>query len=424
MRYSCSIALLSLISIAQVHAQDAWKSLWNGRDLSEWSTWLDRPDPASDVPGLPKGANGKYMDVLGPGRDPLGVYTVVEVDGQKAIRVSGEVFGELRSHESLQNYRLRLQFRWGQLKWPPRNKPETQRDSGLLYHVHSAPGAEGRTWARSVELQIQEHDVGDLYAIGSEISVRSTPRREGEKTLFNYDPEGEFHVFSQVPGQDGRCVKQPDNEKPNTEWNTIEIVCFGDDCLHIVNGKIVMRLHAPRRIDKPDHPPITQGPVILQSEGAEVFYRNVEFLPITAMPPEFAKVSAVTPSEQDASSPAVMGSRIFDWKELSVQKSSKGESRQVCRAPTATLDELECHVTTLNVGEEAHPAHQHSDEELIIVKEGTVEALVNGELKIVGPGSVIFQAANQLHHIRNAGDTPATYHVIKWNSPGMLKKKP
>jgi quercetin dioxygenase-like cupin family protein len=41
----------------------------------------------------------------------------------------------------------------------------------------------------------------------------------------------------------------------------------------------------------------------------------------------------------------------------------------------------------------------------------------------VGPGSVIFQAANQLHAIRNAGDTPATYHVIKWNSPGMLEKK-
>jgi hypothetical protein len=36
---------------------------------------------------------------------------------------------------------------------------------------------------------------------------------------------------------------------------------------------------------------------------------------------------------------------------------------------------------------------------------------------------VIFQAANQPHSIKNVGDTPATYHVIKWNSPGMLQKK-
>lgn len=120
------------------------------------------------------------------------------------------------------------------------------------------------------------------------------------------------------------------------------------------------------------------------------------------------------------SRPPVMGSTIFDWTQLPVKTSAKGESRRVLRAPTATLDELECHVTTLNPGQEAHPPHQHPDEELIIVKEGTVESLVNGELKIVGPGSVIFQAANQMHSIRNAGDTPATYHVIKWNSPGML----
>ena len=52
-----------------------------------------------------------------------------------------------------------------------------------------------------------------------------------------------------------------------------------------------------------------------------------------------------------------------------------------------------------------------------------MESLVNGELKVVGPGSVIFQAANQVHSIKNVGTTPATYHVIKWNSPGMLRKR-
>lgn len=131
---------------------------------------------------------------------------------------------------------------------------------------------------------------------------------------------------------------------------------------------------------------------------------------------------AIIALAQETTAPQVMNSTVFDWTQLPVKQTAKGESRQVLRAPTATLDELECHVTTLKVGEMAHPPHQHPDEELIIVKEGTVESLVNGELKVVGPGSVIFQAANQMHSIRNVGDTPATYHVIKWNSPGMLKK--
>ncbi len=48
---------------------------------------------------------------------------------------------------------------------------------------------------------------------------------------------------------------------------------------------------------------------------------------------------------------------------------------------------------------------------------------MNGETKRVGPGSVIFQAANQMHGMRNVGDVPAVYHVMRWNSPGMLKAR-
>jgi quercetin dioxygenase-like cupin family protein len=121
-----------------------------------------------------------------------------------------------------------------------------------------------------------------------------------------------------------------------------------------------------------------------------------------------------------AASP-VMGSTIFDWNSFTEQANKTGTVRKVVQAPTATLDELEIHITTLNQGETPHPPHQHADEELVIIKQGTVESLVNGQLKRVGPGSIIFQAANQLHSIRNVGDGPAVYHVIKWNSPGMLK---
>ena len=120
--------------------------------------------------------------------------------------------------------------------------------------------------------------------------------------------------------------------------------------------------------------------------------------------------------------PQVMGSRIFLWDSLKVEKTKVGERRDVVRLPTATLDELEMHITTLNAGQESHPPHQHVAEELIIIKEGTLESFVNGEYRRVGPGSIVFQASNQPHSIRNVGTGPATYHVIQWQSPGMSKK--
>lgn len=119
----------------------------------------------------------------------------------------------------------------------------------------------------------------------------------------------------------------------------------------------------------------------------------------------------------------LMKSTVFDWSAIEVKPTKAGAVRRFFQGPTATLDELECHVTTLNPGASPHPPHKHPDEELIVVKEGTVEALLNGEAKRLGPGSVIFQASNQMHSIRNVGEGPATYHVIKWNSPGMLKKR-
>jgi len=120
--------------------------------------------------------------------------------------------------------------------------------------------------------------------------------------------------------------------------------------------------------------------------------------------------------------PAIMGSSAFDWTKIVATPTETGSVRKFFQAPTATLDELECHVTTLNPGVASHPAHKHANEELVIIREGTVEVLVNGELKRVGPGSVVFNAANVMHSLRNVGDTPAVYHVISWYSPGMKPK--
>ena len=114
----------------------------------------------------------------------------------------------------------------------------------------------------------------------------------------------------------------------------------------------------------------------------------------------------------------VMQSTAFDWNSIAAKQTDVGSVRQFFKTPTVTLDELECHVTTLNPGLQSHPPHKHPNEELVIVREGTVEVLSNGEWKKVGPGSVIFNASNQLHALKNVGTTPAVYHVINWKSPG------
>ena len=74
----------------------------------------------------------------------------------------------------------------------------------------------------------------------------------------------------------------------------------------------------------------------------------------------------------------LLPSSAFEWTQMDVRQTAVGSVRQVVRAPTATLEELEIHITTLNPGQTSHPPHQHPNEELLIVREGTVEALVNG----------------------------------------------
>ena len=83
------IALVFFLTLAltpQSPAQEGWTSLFNGKDLFGWDTWLGKPLKANDPIGLNK--------------DPRNVYTVVDVDGQPAIRISGEIFGAITAPNS------------------------------------------------------------------------------------------------------------------------------------------------------------------------------------------------------------------------------------------------------------------------------------------------------------------------------------
>jgi uncharacterized cupin superfamily protein len=117
----------------------------------------------------------------------------------------------------------------------------------------------------------------------------------------------------------------------------------------------------------------------------------------------------------------LMRSRIFDWNSLKPVPTKSGERRDVFNSATATLDNFECHISTLNPGQVPHPPHRHAEEELMILKEGTLEAIQNDRTNVVAAGGIIFEGSNELHGIRNVGTKPATYYVLKWTPPGLTK---
>src|SRR5262245_9824092 len=159
-----------------------WVSLFNARDLTGWETSL----------GTPAGGEGP----LGVSRDPKHVFQVVVEDGEPAIRISGEVLGGLTTKEGFGNYRLQLEFKWGERRFPPR--ADLPRDSGLLYHgVDGYNPATG--WIESLEFGILEGgETGDFYSV---------PGRQGMRVLV--DVQGE-----DIPPPDRRYPEQCIRHRP------------------------------------------------------------------------------------------------------------------------------------------------------------------------------------------------------------------
>jgi hypothetical protein len=260
--------------------KEAWTSLFNGKNLEGWDTWLGKPHQAKEVVGLNK--------------DPKGVYSVVTIDGKPAIRITGEIFGALTSKQDFENYHLRLCFKWGEKKWPPREN--TVRDSGLLYHCVGEHGAAGSFWMRSQECQIQEKDCGDYWSVaGGIVDVEAEPINRNPGSPIQYKKGGtKFTVPRQIKLPDGktrtdpRIIKSETNEKEG-DWNTIELLTVGGTSVHVVNGKVVMVLTNSRQKVDGKEVPLTRGKIQIQSEGAEVFYRDIEVRPIAAIPEMYLK---------------------------------------------------------------------------------------------------------------------------------------
>jgi heat shock protein HslJ/mannose-6-phosphate isomerase-like protein (cupin superfamily) len=132
-------------------------------------------------------------------------------------------------------------------------------------------------------------------------------------------------------------------------------------------------------------------------------------------------IFAVREPAPAAPSTVPLVSKVFQWKELQAVPIPNGMRRQVLDGPTATVDLLHVHVTTLSVGKASGEAVRHLQEEVLIIKEGEVEVSLDGTTQQAGPGSILFFAAGAITRLRNIGKTPATYYVVYFKTPKTPK---
>lgn len=191
--------------------------LFNGKNLDGWHTFLKDIGTA----------------------DPNHNFNVE--DGM--LHVIGKDLGYAITEKPYSNYHLKVDFKWGERKWGSR--VNLVRDAGVCYNIPvNEPDS---IWPQSIECQVQEGDVGDFWLLGfSTIKVKGVQNKPANHT---------------------RMIKYADAEKPSGQWNTVEIISYNGKCVHIVNGVIV---------NVGEDASIKNGRILLQSEYAEIYYRNVK----------------------------------------------------------------------------------------------------------------------------------------------------
>ncbi len=277
-----ALALLSLASTAT--AADRTKLL--DRKLSQWDTYLSFRHTDTFDGSEPVDAAGNKIEPVGYGKDPAGVFSIREEEGDLLLRVSGEIYGCLFTKREFSNYRLKLKVKWGTTKWTPRK--DKLRDSGLLYHSTGVAGVDyWRSWMLSQEFQVMEGHMGDYWSIANAaVDIRA------------YLPEGTMNAvanatqpflsFGAKPSVSGFCLRSENHESPPGEWTELELVAFEGRSLHIVDGHVVMVLQNSRFVTNDVATPLTKGKIQLQSEAAEVYYKDIEIQAIDSMPREYA----------------------------------------------------------------------------------------------------------------------------------------
>ena len=223
-----------------------WRLLLD-EDLTQWEKWL----------GVP----GEDHSPLGLNNDALKVFSVIEENGKPVLKISGQIDGALTTKKEYENYHLSLQCKWGDKKWPPHL--DSKRASGLLLHSVGKHGASQNAWKQSLEYKIKEGDLGYFDSIAG---ARAYVANVIKPDLKN-------------PTVDPRSIK------PHGEWNTIEIYTIEDTMVYAVNGTPTIVLHDTREKTAFGLTPLTKGQIQLQSEGSEIFFRDIKIRDLPEFPP-------------------------------------------------------------------------------------------------------------------------------------------
>ena len=195
-----------------------------------------------------------YLRDFGTNKDPDHVFTITN----GLLRISGQHYGYISTKNDFENYRLVAEFKWGDETWAPRMTNAC--DSGVLVHT---VGKEV-VWPKSIEAQIIEGGTGDILVVGGALltvnGVTKGPRIE------RFDRPG------RNPWKDEKGFRGPNEiEKPSGQWNRMEVLCDGDKVAITVNGhKTLEGTNAMPRA----------GRIVLQSEGAEIFFRRLDLYPM------------------------------------------------------------------------------------------------------------------------------------------------
>lgn len=285
-----------------------WIPLFNGRDFDGLDRYL-APLPGESRP-------------LGLNHDPRGVFSIQQVDGEGAIHVTGEIYGAITTRAGFSNVHIRLQYKWGDKKWPPRAEPRHYRDAGLLYWAVGPDGAGSGAWQRSVECNIMEKGVGQWWSVdgvycdveGRSVVLETLPiipyRGESPgETCVVYSPGAPRYTVQPHEG-----ITSPiDPEHPRGQWNTVEVIAWGNTCIHLLNGKVVLALSNPRVRAAGSEQRLAHGRIQLQSEAAELWYRRLEARPIDKIPDFLHGIVPPEPASEDGFLPLLEGPAASQW---------------------------------------------------------------------------------------------------------------
>jgi hypothetical protein len=265
-----------------------WTDLLD-KELSQWRVYQSYDNIASDGT-VPLNADGTTPEPIGYDKNVENVYSVTEEAGELLLHISGKIYGCIFTKQDYRNYHLKLQYKFGTEKYPPRL--EKARDSGILYHSQGEAGiGYWRSWMLAQEFQVMEGGTdegvaGDYWPVENvQINIRAS--RENEDAKYAYNPEAALSEFG-INKPNGYCAAGANYTSPAGEWTTLELICYEGKSLHIVNGKVAMALENSSYWNGSESLPLTEGKIQLQSESAEIFYKNIQIKEISEIPSEFS----------------------------------------------------------------------------------------------------------------------------------------